>query len=501
MKQDFWQGLTAEKDPDFEVPVIPPRSADLYEKNTTPLEFLGVPQPHTVGAPVGFEYSPAFSLLRNFHLKEDVDILFNDTLHLYAVFTGNWITLQGTTSTPAGEWIILRGSASTVKSIFFPHFDGPKIAGFMVNGKGWPKSQYRTSFWEGVVKDLGSMAPASKDDKVFPLTRDVLLDFFCQRVPVPGVASEFMGQKATTTEYFRVCADNDLAGAYMVYNHLRKHASPEPLVEACVPSPDASVPYDLAEIIRGFCLNEAPEVATVYNTVATDISFPVDIRKHLIDHILKTWNETAEAGTAAHLGFELLENGEPVPEELASANEHKIWLPMSRAIKVTHKPLSTERRMSTRALYPPHPDNLQLGGSADSIWVAREQPDTKTLLIRITDYKRIKDLTMTGGDKGWGPCAHLRSNKHTQFSIAMNFYAWVLETYYQDITWEGVVYEKFKVTSMELIVVHPSQDSARMIGVNHDRKLVTDILQYMRIDPTRDIFGRPLNNIKRARME
>lgn len=75
-------------------------------------------------------------------------------------------------------------------------------------------------------------------------------------------------------------------------------------------------------------------------------------------------------------------------------------------------------------------------------------------LCSLADWKRSKNIKMSGGDKAKWPVEQLRDNNYTKYSLQLTLYASILERCYG-----------LKISELVLIVCHPNQNGFMPIVV------------------------------------
>jgi hypothetical protein len=109
----------------------------------------------------------------------------------------------------------------------------------------------------------------------------------------------------------------------------------------------------------------------------------------------------------------------------------------------------------------------ELAGSIDMLFI-----NEGTGELSIFDWKRSKEIRYENKyQKGFGPCSHFDDCNYYHYSLQLNFYKYLLETYYQ-----------FKVKDLHLAVFHPLNESYIKIQVNDYQQEIKDMLDVWRDD-------------------
>jgi len=179
--------------------------------------------------------------------------------------------------------------------------------------------------------------------------------------------------------------------------------------------------------------------------------------------IKDTWNssgkEASEAGTAMHLGIEMVMNGAEalVEESIKQTIEWKyFWNYWKKDIEIW-EPWRTEWEVWD--------EDLKLAGSIDMIYRNR-----KDGTFAIYDWKRSKEIkTENSFQSGFGPVSHLPDSNYWHYTLQLNLYRWLLEKHY------GVV-----VSEMALIILHPNNKNYKKYILNRLDEEIEGILESRR---------------------
>jgi hypothetical protein len=145
--------------------------------------------------------------------------------------------------------------------------------------------------------------------------------------------------------------------------------------------------------------------------------------------------EASEAGTAMHLGIEMVMNGaekDVVPEVKLTKEWEYFWKYWKKDSEIW-EPWRTEWEVWD--------EELKLAGSIDMIY--RNKKDGT---FAIYDWKRAKEMKMENPfGTGYGPVAHLPDTNYWHYTLQLNMYRWLLEKHYN-----------LKISEMALVVLHPN---------------------------------------------
>lgn len=160
----------------------------------------------------------------------------------------------------------------------------------------------------------------------------------------------------------------------------------------------------------------------------------------------KEWGNSNVLGTIFHKGIENFFNGIPVDEDLMTTPEWKQFEHYKQSM--TGVPYRTEW-----AIWGMFSDKL-FSGTIDFVKVLGVDDDT--LLISIVDWKRSKRISYTGAKMCKAPFDDLKDCNYNHYALQLSLYAYIIQKYYTNMTYEGVTYPNVKVVSRELVVCHPN---------------------------------------------
>ena len=165
--------------------------------------------------------------------------------------------------------------------------------------------------------------------------------------------------------------------------------------------------------------------------------------------IKAAWNangkEASEAGTAMHLGIEMVMNGAEaqVEDSIKASIEWKYFWNYWREDQVTWEPWRTEWEVWD--------EDLKLAGSVDMIYRNR-----KDGTFAVYDWKRAKEIkTENTFQSGYGPVSHFPDCNYWHYTLQLNLYRWLLEKHY------GIV-----VSEMALVIMHPNNKNYKRYKLN-----------------------------------
>ncbi len=118
--------------------------------------------------------------------------------------------------------------------------------------------------------------------------------------------------------------------------------------------------------------------------------------------------------------------------------------------------------------------DLRIVGTADLIAIRKNHgPPEKTngvLTLSIFDWKNTKRLDMKNRYVenlcGTGACENVVDCNFGHYCIQQNIYKWLLETFYNNWTYNGMKYTSVKVEKMQLIVIHENNKDNKVNAVD-----------------------------------
>ena len=180
--------------------------------------------------------------------------------------------------------------------------------------------------------------------------------------------------------------------------------------------------------------------------------------------IMKQWKEngrvSSSAGTRLHLAIEQwLDNQvDLIDKEVLSTRE---WAHFQ-----TFWSLHGQDLEPYRLEWPVWVEGIKLAGSIDGVF--RRRSDGAFLIY---DWKRSKDIKNENHfDTGLGPIQHLPNTNYWQYTLQLNVYRWMLETYYG-----------LKIADMYLVILHPDNASFVRMRLNRLDEEVEDMIEARRL--------------------
>lgn len=181
------------------------------------------------------------------------------------------------------------------------------------------------------------------------------------------------------------------------------------------------------------------------------------------EEIKAGWNENgrvaSEAGTEMHLAIEMFLNdsAELIPPHLKETREWSYFMDFWRDHGADLEPYRMEWEVWV--------SEIKLAGSIDGIF--RRRSDGRFLIY---DWKRSKEIkTSNGFQSGLGPLAHLPDCNYWHYSLQLNVYRWILETYYG-----------FDVADMYLVIMHPDAKGYKRMRLNRMDDEVAEMVECRR---------------------
>ena len=181
------------------------------------------------------------------------------------------------------------------------------------------------------------------------------------------------------------------------------------------------------------------------------------------EQIKKAWNdngkEASEAGTAMHLGIEMVMNRADSSVELSVKEtlEWQYFWNYWHIDKEIWEPWRTEWEVWD--------SELKLAGSIDMVY--RNKKDGT---FAIYDWKRAKEMKMENSfGTGFGPVNHLPDSNYWHYTLQLNMYRWILEK------WYGV-----KISEMALVVLHPNNKNYKKYVLNRLEEEIEDMVESRR---------------------
>ncbi len=165
--------------------------------------------------------------------------------------------------------------------------------------------------------------------------------------------------------------------------------------------------------------------------------------------IMDEWNENgrqaSEAGTKMHLAIEQFLNDAEylIPADVKATPEWRYFQKFWSDFGGDLEPYRMEWEVWV--------EEIKLAGSIDGVF--RRKSDGKFLIY---DWKRSKEIKSDNPfGSGLPPVEHLPDTNYWHYTLQLNVYRWVLETYYG-----------LDIAEMYLVILHPDNKSYRRMRLN-----------------------------------
>lgn len=201
----------------------------------------------------------------------------------------------------------------------------------------------------------------------------------------------------------------------------------------------------------------------------------------------KAGKESCDLGTALHKQIEFYYNSQGVCE-FSTSQEFEYFMEYDKFTK-------SRGLVPYRAEWIVYSDiHTRIVGTIDMVYVSQADKATNTLHLVIVDWKRIKAMRMWGQQHGHGPCSDLMDANYFKYSLQLNIYKSILETFYNGgvVSFDGHTYTTVVVDSMWLVVCHPKFKRWRRWRAPDLNKIVSDVIdERMREISKNPNFERP----------
>jgi len=175
--------------------------------------------------------------------------------------------------------------------------------------------------------------------------------------------------------------------------------------------------------------------------------------------IMDEWNENgrqaSEAGTKMHLAIEQFLNDAEylIPADVKVTPEWRYFQKFWSDFGGDLEPYRMEWEVWV--------EEIKLAGSIDGVF--RRKSDGKFLIY---DWKRSKEIKSDNPfGSGLPPVEHLPDTNYWHYTLQLNVYRWVLETYYG-----------LDIAEMYLVILHPDNKSYRRMRLNRLDDEVADMV-------------------------
>lgn len=221
--------------------------------------------------------------------------------------------------------------------------------------------------------------------------------------------------------------------------------SPKDVVSVTTLVKKYSVPFDADRVIENIMRSPSYKEGHKYWGMSRD-----EIKTQWSD----LGKDASTRGTKMHANIEAVYNGVEVRDESEEFGHFERF----KAEHAHLEPFRTEWIVFS--------DELRLAGSIDMVF-----RDADTGDLYIYDWKRSKEIKRRGFDKMRKPLNHLDDVNFNHYSLQLNIYRWILETYYD-----------VKVKGLFLIVLHPNQKTYKKIPCADFREEVADVMEERRLN-------------------
>lgn len=168
--------------------------------------------------------------------------------------------------------------------------------------------------------------------------------------------------------------------------------------------------------------------------------------------------EASETGTLMHNNIEFYYNSEPFTDGFTDTVEYQYF---QKYLK------DYQQYRAYRTEWTVYSKKYRLAGSIDMVYHDPDFPDDDSKVV-IADWKRSKEIKMFNKwEKGFPPLEHVDHCNYEHYSLQLNIYRMIIEKYYGKT-----------VSKMFLVVIHPNNDSYRVIPVRFITKEIMDMLKY-----------------------
>jgi len=189
------------------------------------------------------------------------------------------------------------------------------------------------------------------------------------------------------------------------------------------------------------------------------------------EEIMKEWSDSgkvaSEAGTAMHLAIEQFLHGSPeqISPDILKTPEWRYFLKFWEDCGPDLEPYRSEWEVFTDSLTPNGERKIKLCGSIDMVF--RRKSDGKFVIY---DWKRSKEIKSDNPfGSGLSPLEHLPDTNYWHYTMQLNVYKWILETYYN-----------VEVGDLYIVILHPDNSSYRRMRLNIMKDEVEDMIECRR---------------------
>lgn len=190
------------------------------------------------------------------------------------------------------------------------------------------------------------------------------------------------------------------------------------------------------------------------------------------EEIMAEWSNNGKiastAGTAMHLAIEQFLHGSPeqIAPETFDSIEWKYFMKFWNDCGHDLEPYRSEWEVFTDSLEPLQGERkIKLCGSIDMVF--RRKSDGKYVIY---DWKRSKEIKSSNPfGSGLAPLDHLPDTNYWHYTMQLNVYKWILETYYG-----------LEVADLYLVIIHPDSPSYKRMRLNIMTDEVEDMIECRR---------------------
>jgi hypothetical protein len=182
------------------------------------------------------------------------------------------------------------------------------------------------------------------------------------------------------------------------------------------------------------------------------------------EEIIKKWSDNgkaaSEAGTAMHLAIEQFLHGsaELIKPDVKDTPEWRYFMKFWNDCGADLEPYRSEWEVWTS-------NEIKLSGSIDMVF--RRKSDGKFVIY---DWKRSKEIKAENKfGSGLPPLEHLPDCNYWHYTLQLNVYKWMLETFYG-----------LEVADLYLVILHPDNPSYRRMRLNILEDEVEDMIECRR---------------------
>ena len=191
--------------------------------------------------------------------------------------------------------------------------------------------------------------------------------------------------------------------------------------------------------------------------------------KEIMDEWSANGKTASAAGTAMHLSIEQFLHGSPeqIDPHVLESVEWKYFMKFWNECGHDLEPYRSEWEVFTDTLESESKSErkIKLCGSIDMVF--RRKSDNKFVIY---DWKRSKEIKSDNPfGSGLAPLEHLPDTNYWHYTMQLNVYKWILETYYG-----------LEIADLYLVIIHPDNSSYRRMRLNIMNSEVEDMIECRR---------------------